>query len=401
MGSLISLGLGRLELDWGKNSFFMNHSTLFLPNDIRQVPYFYAEGVVESKRAYARSLHSVVRRLEMLGFTLHDCERHYRDPASSVPSSNADPFLTYEQFAKVLKGVNVNAIELPEEGVYDFGEYVTRAIMCDPEFTRTNEQLGNLSSDAGEFFENLHPYITLRLLGENDQNLNEDVIWRFADIVEGGYFEEDGLYEGVSEADSCLVVTEGSSDASILRASLPIVAPDLVDFFDFIDMWKNYPFSGTGNLFRFCQGLSRIRIQNRILVVLDNDTAGREAYRRIGALDLPSRMSVALLPELDDCRAVQTLGPSGSQEEDINGRAVSVECFLDIWSHDEHGPTVRWTSYNVGLDAYQGELLEKESYTRRFLEAAKRGTRSYDYRRLTLLWDHLVAVCTGECAILS
>ena len=45
----------------------------------------------------------------------------------------------------------------------------------------------------------------------------------------------------------------------------------LRDFFDFVDMTENYPFTGAGNLYRFCQGLARIRIQNRILVVLDND----------------------------------------------------------------------------------------------------------------------------------
>jgi hypothetical protein len=54
MGSLITLGLGKLELDWGKNSIFVNHSALFLRSDISQAPYYYAEGVVECKRAYAR-----------------------------------------------------------------------------------------------------------------------------------------------------------------------------------------------------------------------------------------------------------------------------------------------------------------------------------------------------------
>ena len=30
MGSLVTLGVGRLEVDWGKNNFFRNHSALFL-----------------------------------------------------------------------------------------------------------------------------------------------------------------------------------------------------------------------------------------------------------------------------------------------------------------------------------------------------------------------------------
>jgi len=34
MGSMIELGLGHLEIDWGKNEFFRNHSKLFLETDI-------------------------------------------------------------------------------------------------------------------------------------------------------------------------------------------------------------------------------------------------------------------------------------------------------------------------------------------------------------------------------
>ena len=155
--------------------------------------------------------------------------------------------------------------------------------------------------------------------------------------------DEHELYEGVPEQNRVLVVTEGSSDSAILREALFLVATDVTDFFEFVDMSENYPFTGTGNLFRFCQGLARIKIQNRILVILDNDTAGHNAYWRIKALDLPSRMRVSLLPDLEECRRVRTLGPSGTQYEDVNGTAVSVEWFLDTSIPDHPEPTVRWT----------------------------------------------------------
>ncbi|MDI1451759.1 hypothetical protein [Polyangium sp. 6x1] len=129
--------------------------------------------------------------------------------------------------------------------------------------------------------------------------------------------------------------------------------------------------------------------------MLDNDTAGREAYQKIKKLSLPPRMHVALLPSLLECKDGRTLGPSGALREDINGKAVSIEWFLDLASPGGIEPTVRWTSYNSELDAYQGELLDKESYTRRFIEAAKRRAE-YDYRKLDRLWIHLVAACTGE-----
>jgi hypothetical protein len=231
------------------------------------------------------------------------------------------------------------------------------------------------------------------LLAENPENSDLDVTWRFADVLDGGYVDEAAFYEGVPETERCLVVTEGSSDGVVLRTALRQVAADVADFFDFVDMSEHYPFTGTGNLVRFCQGLARIRIQNRILIVLDNDTAGRAAYRRISTLSLPSRMKVTVLPDLETCRSVRTVGPSGLQQEDINGRAVAIECFLDIWDCADAVPTFRWASYDSELDAYHGALLNKEEHLRGLIQAAERGT-PYNYGHLAQLWNFLIAECT-------
>jgi hypothetical protein len=76
MGSVITLGIGRLEIDWGKNEYFINHSKLFLPHDKKSVPYYYVkydtgEPIVEDKIAFARPLKLVKRRLELLALSLH------------------------------------------------------------------------------------------------------------------------------------------------------------------------------------------------------------------------------------------------------------------------------------------------------------------------------------------
>lgn len=394
MGSIISLSLGTLELDWGKNSFFRNHSALFKPGDVAHAHYYYADGVIEDKPAFVRTLRSVVRRLDLLGYTLQDCERLYEQAVATTPEYYPAPVLTFQQFAEVMRNAAVGAVKIPEEdGGYDLGE-LARELLADPEFTKTENRLASLTRDDGTFFENLDAYVPLRLLAENPHNMAKEVVWRFADVLENGWVAEGDLYEGVPQSDRCLVVTEGSSDGAILREALSIVAPDVTDFFEFVDMSDNYPFTGTGNLFRFCQGLARIKIQNRILIVLDNDTAGRVAFRKISALDLPPRMRVAVLPVLEECRNVRTLGPSGAQYEDINGRAVSIEWFLDMSIRDHPEPTVRWTAYNDELDAYQGELVDKGAYARSFLATVRRGANQ-DSSKLAQLWDHLIATCTS------
>lgn len=41
METFITLGIGKMELDWGKNSYISNHSTLFQKSDFEQkIPYY-------------------------------------------------------------------------------------------------------------------------------------------------------------------------------------------------------------------------------------------------------------------------------------------------------------------------------------------------------------------------
>ncbi len=48
MGSMISLAVGRLEVDWEKNNGFVDHSPLFQAGDVAQIPYYYAGKEIEN-----------------------------------------------------------------------------------------------------------------------------------------------------------------------------------------------------------------------------------------------------------------------------------------------------------------------------------------------------------------
>jgi hypothetical protein len=384
-----------LEIDWGKNSFFRNHSKLFLKSDIAPAVYYYAEGHEETQPAYVRSLRSVVKRLELLGYTLANCRHCYGEAVQQVPDHYPNVETSFDAFMRAMRSVDVTRVSLPDDDPshYDLGELAC-AILADPEFATLVDTLSStITRDEGTFFENLDPYIALRLLAENPRNLDQDVVWRFQDVLEGGYVEQNSLYEGPADADRYLIVTEGSSDSSILHASLPLVEPDVADFFHFVDMKENYPFTGTGNLVNFCKGLAAIKVTNKIVVLLDNDTAGHEALQRLRALALPGTMRITVLPQLDELKHFATLGPTGRAVEDINGRAVAIECFLDFTSCPEQTPAVRWTSFNASRGAYQGELVNKDAYTRAFFIAARRGT--YDFRKLGILWSHILRVCAS------
>ena len=73
---MISLAVGRLEVDWGKNNAFADHSALFQPGDLTQIPYYYAgaekstgtgepdwEVTIEMKDGLSKPLPQVVDRI--------------------------------------------------------------------------------------------------------------------------------------------------------------------------------------------------------------------------------------------------------------------------------------------------------------------------------------------------
>ena len=55
------------------------------------------------------------------------------------------------------------------------------------------------------------------------------------------------------------------------------------------------------------------------MLLLDNDTAARDALRALRGATLPSHYSVLHYPDIDLARSYPTLGPSGLSEMDVNG----------------------------------------------------------------------------------
>ena len=78
MGSIISLSVGQIDIDFGKNEYFQNHAHLFQPGDrsINEYDYVNDDGTphIEVQEALRRPLSRVVPRLELLGYTLSACE---------------------------------------------------------------------------------------------------------------------------------------------------------------------------------------------------------------------------------------------------------------------------------------------------------------------------------------
>jgi hypothetical protein len=109
-----------------------------------------------------------------------------------------------------------------------------------------------------------------------------------------------------------VVLTEGSTDARLLRDALQILAPHLFEFFSFLDLDKGQ-LGGASGLVNIAAAFSGASIANRVIALFDNDTAGHEGLLKLRRLRLGNSVRGATLPDLPLARRYPTLGPPSAQ----------------------------------------------------------------------------------------
>lgn len=404
MGTMICLSLGRLEVDWGKNDIFSDHGALFQDTDFKPVASYYAsedcpdgDPIIEMNEGLSKPLGKVQDRLELLGYTMKSVE-HYYEKLHQFHNIDERP-IPFTQLHEALVQVDVNRVSGNYGIDYDPGEFVRKEILERLSLTSESHYYreGELRPDHWEInllLENFGANGALRLLAENKDNHELDVSWGFTPLIESGWATREQFKAGALPEQQFLIVTEGSSDAKIIKQAFQLFRPHISDFFRFVDMEEGYPFSGTGNLHRFAQGLVSIGIQNNTLIVYDNDAEGVAKMGDTMSLSLPSNLRVIKLPTLEVFENFNTVGPSGASVEDINGKAAAIECYLDLEAVGLPEPVVRWTSFNRKLGVYQGELEHKKQFMKKFLEL-RSITENYNSGGIEAVLDAIVRECVS------
>jgi hypothetical protein len=217
----------------------------------------------------------VVDRLELLGFTLPWIQQR-------LESLIAECFEEVEMSEKVAPESAVSAASVAAalsdiDASEDRPEskHGLQYYLWNVQRDRLNRAF-NLDGNS-DFFEplcgQLEVCATIRLLAELPRNADLALAW---DIGEGNddYYETGALPMALDPTQQFLIVTEGRSDIKILQRALELRRPHIQDFFLFTDMAEGYPFGGTGNLLNFTKGLAAIKVQNRSLIIFDNDAEG-------------------------------------------------------------------------------------------------------------------------------
>lgn len=394
MGSMVHLALGPFEVDWGKNNSLRMHGEIYQPGDVTLVPDVYVgeddRHITRMQTGTSKPLAKVLPRLELLGYTLEGARAEFDSLVNAF--AGGELAVSFDDLAQALAKMNVDVAATDYHEDYDLGEFFAREIFDRIGLKEPSGDERGGRYELGEVMENLHPYVILRLLAENPANLPRPVTWHYHDVVDNGWVQPETIAGSLGNVRRFLIVTEGSSDSHILRKAFELLRPEIADFFSFVDMQEGYPFTGTGNLHRFSQGLVAIGIENRVIVLYDNDLEGSLRFRDTNGLKLPANMRVIQLPTLPQLTQSRTVGPNGEAMTDINGRAAAIECYLDLTfsrGRRDPEPVVRWTTYNVGAQAYQGVLEFKEKYTKRFLNLRARDP-DYNISKLDSVLGHIV-----------
>ena len=174
MGSMINLGVGRLETDWGKNSFFNDHSALYQVADLVQVPHFYPgdeeflddaglprrEIVTIYKDGLSKPLPQIINRIELLGHSLAQCENEFAHLAKLFDIKG----FPFAHLKDAVARVDIGELSLDYgDSGDDLGEFVTRQIFPRLGLSAAFKDQHGLRYAASQAMENLSPYTILQL----------------------------------------------------------------------------------------------------------------------------------------------------------------------------------------------------------------------------------------------
>lgn len=415
MGTSIELKVGEVSLDYSKNHMGIDYGYLFQKEDegrrkSDQISYEYFKEhpneatLIECETGFMRPLSRVLPRLQLLGYSLNSARAEYQAVIEDILEIDGDDssseVLPFDEFCALVCKYPLSSLhndyidsDTPEREKISQGRFADEKkkfdrLPCDGD----SECYWSESSLISAKMCFLSVPSMLQIFGLNPANANTEVAWQFGPLVNAGWVSRDFFHPGARRRQAILIATEGSSDTRIIKRAMDFIHPDISDFFRFIDIDEKHHFWGTGNLVKFTESLLRVDIQNKILILLDNDAEGVGAYRKLEKLKLPVNMRSMLLPHLDEFKKFPTIGPEGTKKSDINGRAVAIECYLDLRIPNQPPAMVRWSNYKKDIDSWQGALEHKDSYMKYFLEQSKEAIikDGYDSSKLSKLLREVI-----------
>lgn len=234
------------------------------------------------------------------------------------------------------------------------------------------------------FFCSIDPLVKMRLACEACSN-DVEFEWDIFNTINAQYYTEAEVFHKINQKYKVTLITEGSSDTNILLKAISNYAPEVYDLFDFIDLKKNYPCTGTGNMGKLFDAMVNLNVMNRMLFIFDNDAEGNAKAKCLLEKDHPNNIMITTLPDLVELETVPISGPIGTAIMNANRVACSIECFLDF-SPIGSVPMFEYKSKVKNTGIWQGEICKKKQLLDHINDIGK---ENYDSSKLFSLIAHI------------
>ena len=226
---------------------------------------------------------------------------------------------------------------------------------------------------------------------------NEEVTLDYTDLYESGCCNDIPDDEDYN-VPKTIILTEGKYDAEVLCKSIELLYPYMSKFYSFIN-FSEYKVQGSTNfLTHYLKAFIASGIQNRVIALYDNDSAGLAELVELKKINIPSNFRIMHLPDIEFANSYPTIGPNGEECMNINGRACSIELFLgrDVLSMNGELIPVHWKGYIDKTGTYQGEVLKKseiqEAFVKKYSTAIKNDNHIIDNEHWTEMYQLLECI---------
>lgn len=371
-----SVCYGHLIVLYGKAEYYPDCSPLFIDKKITRASIFsMSDELIE---VVEETIGIIRKRLDIMGYTLDYCKKHY------LESERYGDFIDFDTFLQMIRFVNADLD--PTKSVVEGLELVNfsyweRMVW---EYNTKNHTNYDLDFDD-DFFLHLDQLVKLRLFCEGHDD-SKILYWDIFGTIEAEYYTEDEIFHEIDPKYKITVITEGTTDMGIIESAFSNYYPEYRYFFEFIDYEKISVFGGADKSKVLFEAFVKLQIMNRILFLFDNDATGVESYESIRMMKHQDNLMAMLLPDLDCLKKVTVIGPEGNAIHDVNGYANSIECFLDF-SFIDQDVSFRWISYKNKVERYQGEIVEKTKLQKTI---KKIGSKSYNHEKLDILVNSII-----------
>ena len=206
-----------------------------------------------------------------------------------------------------------------------------------------------------------------------------DVTLDISDLVSSGYIDENenlvaDAIEQISEdylvGAKVIVLTEGSSDSRILRRTMRLLYPHLIEYYSFLNFETANVRGGAPSLVDIVKSFIGSGIVNRTIALFDNDAAAISHMKQLTNIrKVPSNIRITRLPDIEIAENYPTFGPQGQQIQNVNGLAAGIELYFGrdlLTQADGELIPVQWINFEHGIDKYHGVVREKQALHDRY-----------------------------------